>query len=228
MEQRGTYTKTSGDHTLRIVLTGLFAIAMAYIEAAVVVYLRELYYPDGFTLPLVEISPDMIGIEIIREAATLVMLVIVAALAGRKLWERFAFFLVLFGTWDIFYYVWLKVALGWPSSLLDWDVLFLIPVPWIGPVIAPVLVALCMIVIGLLIVRLFALGYDFHPTPVAWILALIGSAVILYSFMYDTAATLRPGLPKPYPYWLLLIGLAMYTAAWLHAYRASTRAGDPA
>ncbi len=217
-----TMTITPRTRTILIVVAA-FAIAMAYVEAAVVVYLRDLYYPDGFSLPLRDMPGRMITIELIRELATFVMLATVAFLAGRKRWERFGWFVIAFGIWDIFYYVWLKATLGWPQSLFDWDILFLVPLPWIGPVIAPVLISICMIVIGFLIARAVSLGHEFHATRFAWLLAVLGTVAILISFMYDTGATLRQQLPHPYPYWLLAIGLALYLWGFLKAWNASIR-----
>ncbi len=197
----------------------IFAIAMAYFESAVVVYLRELYYPEGFSFPLKILDNQILIIELFRELATVIMLVAVSAICGRKCWERFGYFIILFGIWDIFYYVFLKITLGWPSSLFEWDVLFLIPYPWIGPVIAPSLVALLMIIIGISITNLFNKGYNFKPTLITWLLAIIATGMILYSFMYDTNATLRLEKPQPYLYWLLISGLTLYIVAYLHSYR---------
>jgi len=196
---------------------------MAFVEAAVVVYLRALYYPDGFSLPLRDMPTRMVTIELFRELATLIMLGAVAWLAGKKRWERFGWFIITFGFWDIFYYVGLKAALDWPATLFDWDILFLIPLPWIGPVIAPVLVSICMIVIGFLIVRLIASGIEFRPTRLSWVAAVVGTFVILISFMYDTDATLAQKMPHPYPYWLLAIGLALYIEGFRRAWQASVR-----
>ncbi|MDH4158107.1 MAG: hypothetical protein OEW00_12615 [candidate division Zixibacteria bacterium] len=204
----------------------LFAIAMAYFEAAVVVYLRQLYYPDGFSFPLRIAPTKIIVIELIRELSTLVILVAVAAVAAKRFWERFGYFVMIFGVWDIFFYVWLKATTNWPSSLLEWDVLFLLPVPWIGPVIAPVLVALMMAVAGFLIIRLFALGYTFRPTSLGWLLAILGTAAILYSFMRDTDAGLRGQMPQPYLYYMLIIGLMLYIAGFIHCYRRSRGGGS--
>src|SRR4029077_16671933 len=94
----------------------IYAIAMAYVESAVVVYLRALYYPQGFAFPLAPLPPDIVAIEIGREAATLVILLGGAMLAGRERWERSLAFCVSFGVWDLFYYVWLWLLLGWPPS----------------------------------------------------------------------------------------------------------------
>lgn len=201
----------------------IFAISMAYFEAAVVVYLRELYYPEGFAFPL-KIAPNhLIIIELFRELATMMMLVMVAAIIGRRLWERFGYFILLFGIWDIFFYIWLKATIGWPSSLFEWDILFLIPLPWIGPVIAPVAVSVVMVVIGISLTRLYAKGLVYKPSFITWLLAIIGTAMILYSFMYDLDATLRFQMPKPYHYWLLISGLTIYAVAYLHSYRRVRR-----
>ena len=203
----------------------LFAIAMAYFEAAVVVYLRQLYYPEGFSFPLRIAPTNIIIIELIREVSTLVMLVAVAAVAARRFWERFGYFVMMFGVWDIFFYVWLKATINWPSSLVEWDVLFLLPIPWIGPVIAPVLVALMMAIAGFLIIRSFAQGHTFRPTPLGWLLAITGTAAILYSFMRDTGAGFHEQMPQPYLYYLLAIGLVLYIAGFVHCYRRSRGSG---
>jgi len=128
-----------------------FAIAMAFVESAVVVYLRELYYPEGFNFPLVLLPGRIALTEFLREIATLIMLLGIGFLAGRNFRQRFAWFIYSFAIWDIFYYVFLKLILDWPSSWLTWDILFLIPVIWTGPVLAPVLVSLTMIILSSII-----------------------------------------------------------------------------
>ncbi|MBI4681783.1 MAG: hypothetical protein HY757_01580 [Nitrospirae bacterium] len=196
----------------------LFAIAMAYVESAVVVYLRAIFHPEGFAFPLKAFNDYKIKVEVFREAATMIMLLTVAHLAGKKFWERFAYFMLSFGVWDIFYYVWLKVLLDWPASLFDWDVLFLIPLPWIGPVIAPLSIAILMIIFSILMARKFHKGSDFRPAPISYVLALAGMIIVLYSFMYDIAATLHGQMPKPYRYELLIIGDVLFVAAFWIAY----------
>jgi hypothetical protein len=208
-----------GDSLVRKVLwLTVFAIAMAFVESAVVVYLREIYYPGGFRFPLKLMADKMIVVELLRELSTLLMLTSIAALAGRKFWERFAHFLLLFGIWDIFYYIWLKVLIDWPSSLLEWDILFLIPIPWIGPVIAPVSVALLMILCGAFITYSIAKGNSFKPGSTSYILAFAGAAMILYSFMRDTGASLYQRLPGPYRYEFLILGDVLFAAAFAVSY----------
>jgi len=201
----------------------VFSISMAFVEAAVVVYLRAIFYPEGFAFPLKPITDSLIVVELAREFATVLMLFSIAALAGKRLWERFAYFLFCFGVWDIFYYVWLKVLLDWPSSIFEWDILFLIPMPWIGPVIAPVSLSLLMIIFGFFIIYSFYKECDFKPTLLSRILTLVGTAFILFSFMRDTDATLHQQLPQPYLYEFLLIGAFLYVAAFMISYLKTLR-----
>jgi len=164
-----------------------FSIAMGFVETAVVIYLRELYYPlpDGFKFPLVPIPPNIAVVEFLREAATIIMLAGVGILAGRNKTEKFAFFIYCFAVWDIFYYVFLKIFLNWPESFFTWDVLFLIPVPWVGPVLAPVFVSLVMILLAGIIVFFEERNVN---TKFLWketVPITFGCFIIIFSFMMD-------------------------------------------
>ncbi|GAB4542736.1 MAG: hypothetical protein Fur0020_12150 [Thermodesulfovibrionia bacterium] len=205
--------------TKRIIWLIVFGIAMGYLESAVVVYLRAIYYPDGFGFPLRPITDYKIVVEVFREVSTIFMLLAVAMLGGRNGWERFAHFILSFGVWDIVYYIGLKITINWPLSIFDWDILFLIPIPWIGPVIAPVSVSILFIIGGILISYLINKGYEFKATIHSYILALIGSAIILYSFMHDIGATLYQQPPKPYHYEFLITGESLFVVAFIHSLR---------
>lgn len=196
---------------------------MAYVESAVVVYLRAIFHPEGFKLPLKTITDSKIFVEVAREAATIFMLLSIAFIAGSRCWERFAYFIMAFGIWDIFYYVWLKVLLDWPSSIFAWDILFLIPLPWIGPVIAPLSVSFLMIIFGFIILHSIEKGDDFKPTVTAHILGLTGIFMILYSFMYDLPATLHNEMPRPYRYGLLIAGNVLLIISFIISYVKSVR-----
>jgi hypothetical protein len=196
----------------------LFGITMGYFEAAVVVYLRAIYYPEGFALPLKPLTDYKIAVEVGREAASIFMLISAACLAGKKFWERFAYFMLSFGIWDILYYIWLKVLLDWPSSVWEWDVLFLIPLPWIGPVIAPVSIAVLMIVCSIMLISVIQKGGDFRPARLGYILGICGTLFVLYSFMYDLNATLHQAMPKPYRYEMLIAGYICFAAAFSISY----------
>jgi hypothetical protein len=165
----------------------VFAIAMALLEAAVVTYLRTFldrvdpYQPSPLPLP-----GGLIRIEIAREMATVIMLGSTAWLAGRNWRARFGYFLIAFGVWDIFYYVFLAPMSGWPRSLLDWDVLFLIPLPWWGPVLAPTLIAALMVIGGTMITQFGKGVAALWPGPVWWVISFGGALLALYVFMADS------------------------------------------
>lgn len=168
-----------------LIWISLFAIAMGFLETSVVVYLRELYYPDGFKFPLVIIPNKIAVVEFWREIATIVMLVGAGIIAGKTRLSRFAYFIIAFAIWDIFYYVFLYVLLQWPESLFTWDILFLVPVPWTGPVLAPCLVSLGMILFGMIIIYFSERQIKIHIKKISWAILLSGVAIILISFMWD-------------------------------------------
>ncbi len=113
----------------RYVWLCLLGLALGWFEGAVVVYLRELYYPDGFRFPVIIMPAWLVGVELVREAASLLLLAAGARLAGRDFLERFGAFMTLFGIWDLVYYCVLKLVLDWRESFATWDLLF----PVAGP-----------------------------------------------------------------------------------------------
>ena len=179
----------------RWVLVVAFAVGMAWVEAATVYYLRVLVdrivpYQEN-PLP---IQGTLGEVELVREAATLLMLLTVGMLAGRTWHTRLGYTAIAFGVWDSLYYVFLRVMCGWPTSLLDWDILFLLPLPWWGPVLAPVSIALLMIVWG----TLASQSADPRPatsvTRALWGLCGVGIMLALYVFMADALRTVHQGL----------------------------------
>ncbi|HPB34523.1 MAG TPA: hypothetical protein PLW61_07150, partial [Caldisericia bacterium] len=167
------------------IILAIFGIAMGFLEAIVVVYLREIYYPQGFEFPLNTFSPEMLSIEWIREISTIIMLITIGIIAGKNFLQKLSFFLYTFAIWDIFYYVALKLFLNWPPSLLTWDILFLIPVPWIGPVLAPIICSLTMILLGGSIVFLQEKGYIVKMKTSDWVLLFLGAFIIFCTFIWN-------------------------------------------
>ena len=181
----------------------MFAGAFALVEAAVVAYLRKLLMSDGGYFPLKEIPVHILKIELSREAATMVVLVIVGILSATTPLGRFGAFMFVFGAWDILYYGWLAFFEGWPQSLLDWDLLFLIPVPWIAPVLAPVLVSM-----GLLGCGGWLLIHEDETDKIGmslrdWGVELAAAMMILFSFMNND----RSSPPENYPWFIFFAGL---------------------
>ena len=168
-----------------LLLVALFAIAMGYLESAVVIYIRAIYYPEGFAFPMKIISQPLMITEFWREVATIIMLLGIALIAGKTALARFAYFIYAFAIWDIFYYVFLYLLIGWPQSLLTWDVLFFIPTTWIGPVVAPVINSFTMIGLALVILLV-------HPSKsllklgwFVWTLLIEGSIIIIISYTHE-------------------------------------------
>ena len=146
------------------VLIWLFGISFGFMEAVIVIYLRKLFYANGFHFPLNNFIPKSVyHMEFIRELGTLFILFSVSFSIVKKFKDKFAYFFILFGIWDIFYYIFLKLLIDWPISLKDWDILFLIPLSWFGPVWAPILISLIFILLGYLIIsHPFDIGKGFY------------------------------------------------------------------
>lgn len=191
----------------RLCIVVIFSIAFAYIEAAVVVYLRRIFHPAGFTFPLTSFpsgahSEQLLLIEIGRETATLAIIFTSSWLFGRSLQQRFAFFLTIFAVWDIFFYVWLKVLLNWPASPTDWDILFLIPITWAGPVWAPVLVALTLLLFSMVMLYCCSCAMPIKPARMDWLGFILAGLVVVISFCIAGRHITEPDF-KSYFHWPL-------------------------
>jgi hypothetical protein len=220
----------------RWLLVVVFAIGMAWVEAASVYYLRAMVdriepYQEN-PLPL---HAGLGPVELVREGATLVMLFTLGVLAGRSRLTRLGYTAVAFGVWDIGYYVFLRVISDWPKSLFDWDILFLLPLPWWGPVLAPICIASLMIVWGTLATQFS----DRIPvTPLTWTLwglNGIGSALALYVFMADSLLVVHQGLdvlsqvrPTSFDWSVFCLALALMAAPVAHTgWRVGLRRQTP-
>jgi hypothetical protein len=206
----------------------IFATGFAWVESAVVIYLREIYFDGSFSFPIVviwnegkHVLDDLMRIEIGREAATLIMLAAVGCAAGRNRMQRFSFFMIAFGIWDIFYYVWLKVLINWPESLMTWDLLFFIPLPWVGPVITPVLIALAMTIAGSIIIFYDEKGYGIRFRWYDWVIILGCGALLIAAFCWDWKNIMRipdgierSGIPNPF-FWGLYFPALIFSFIYL-------------
>ena len=215
----------NGTPTLRsrIVWLIVFSVAMGFLETAVVVYLRLLYYPEGFDFPLVVMSPAVGIVEILREAATVIMLLGVGVLTGVNARQRFAFFILSFAIWDLFYYIFLKMFLDWPESLFTWDILFLIPAPWVGPVLSPIIICITMVALTTIILLNEKQHTPKYLTWQHWTLLIAGSLVVIASWMRDYIAysgrisdspekaleVLASYVPQQFNWWMFAVGEAL-------------------
>jgi hypothetical protein len=200
----------------------LFGIAFGYVEASVVVYLRTIGEPLRVAagLPLQELFPllrlnqlkpatiSMVRIELAREAATLLMIWAVSWTSR----SRLGAFVLAFGVWDLTFYIWLRVLIGWPPTLLTWDVLFLLPVPWAAPVLAPAIVAATMTAFG---IRLLWREPRRTPSLLPTFLLAGGAVVLLISFLWDWRSWLAGGTPQAFPWVIFAAGEALTIAGFL-------------
>jgi hypothetical protein len=204
----------------RWLLVVTFAIGMAWVEAATVYDLRLLVdRVNPYQADPLPIGGILGHVELVREAATLLMLLTLGALAGRTGRSRLAYSAVAFGVWDIFYYVFLRVISGWPASLFDWDVLFLLPVPWWGPVLAPTCISVLLIVWGTLASGRATNRGSSPMASTLWRCNAAGVALVLYMFMADALRALPEGieamrsvLPHSFNWPLFGVGLALMAA----------------
>jgi hypothetical protein len=190
---------------------------MAWVESAAVLYLRTIthrldpYQPNPLTGP-----HELVWAELVRELATMIMLATVGWLAGRNFRTRFGYGLIAFGVWDICYYLFLIPLTGWPRSWLDWDVLFLIPLPWWGPVLAPTLIAALMVLFGTLVTQGTGEGDRPWPGWASHVACAIGIVLALYVFMADAIriagqgeTALREMLPTRFNWPLYVVALVL-------------------
>ena len=244
MSQKNEILTLNNSKTMKPILKtvlwlSIFAVAMGFLETAVVVYIRELYYPTGFKFPVVSIKDVIIITELGRELATLIMIIAIAVIAGKNFAQRFVFFLYVFAVWDIFYYVFLKLLLNWPSALTDWDVLFLIPVPWVGPVIAPCIISLVMIAYTAMVVYLSVKEIKVVFRRYDWLVLISASIILIASFTehyfrivtiegvlkdsVNMMENIRDFIPKSFNWLLFIIGISMLLAELFVILRRSVK-----
>ena len=233
--------RVPASHFKRTVLALLiFGTAFGYLEAAVVTYLRALHEPARQQFypgrPPAELFPlltldqlrtggteqqSLLIAEIGREAATIIMLAAIALAVARDAGEWAAAFVFTFGVWDIVFYASLKLLLDWPASLFTWDILFLIPVPWAGPVLAPVLVSVAMIAAA--VFHLWAQAND-RPVRMGtthWCGILLGALVIIVAFAMDYRHIMAGGVPREFNWGVFVIGIGGSVGSYFRAARQS-------
>lgn len=209
----------------RFCIVVVFGVAFAYIEAAVVVYLREIFHSDGFTFPLrdfpISENWNLLLTEIGREGATIVLILTGCWLMGGNLQQRFAYFLTIFAVWDIFYYIWLKMLINWPESIMDWDILFLIPIIWASPVLAPVLVSLTLLVFAIMLLYRCRCGAPLKVSLTDWIGFFLAGLVVVVSFWIAGLHITSPEFQSHFHWALFALGNIGAIALFLRCFLKS-------
>jgi hypothetical protein len=211
----------------------VLALAFGVIEGSVAVYLREIYVRDAaiavssripsLEVTLVSLPDPLVMLEMVREACTIALLAALGWLSGRRFADRAGAFLLAFGIWDLTYYALLRVVLGWPTTVGAWDVLFLIPTPWVAPVWAPATVAVVFVVAG---------SYLFWTPDAERRYSVLDAAILiaatlltLASFLVETQAAIVHRVPARYATWLFWPGVAAGTLWFVHVERRRTQPG---
>ncbi len=200
----------------KILWLTIWGLAFGFIEAAVVIYLRKIYYPEGFGFPAVFAYTDISVVELIREFMTLIIMWAVAEVSYRSLQAKLAVFMILFGIWDVFYYAVLKFFTKWPENFTTWDILFLLPSPWVGPVWAPILVALSLAVAGVVLLKKHEAGKKLQLDGKFWLFEAVMGLLIITSFLIPGQVVVRNAIPTMYPWYLFLLGYLLGFGVFLY------------
>jgi hypothetical protein len=216
----------------------LFGFAFGYVEASVVVYLRKVYDPvrqkihpgkpaaDLFPLitadQLKRAGPEyerLLATELGREFATLLMLGAAALAIAGNFRQWLAGFVLAFGVWDLVFYFFLKVILNWPESFQTWDILFLLPLPWVGPVLSPCIVAATMIWGGIVLLKRELGGPGLPIGGRHWAGIVTGGVILMVAFMWDWRNTTAGHPPNPFNWPLFAVGELVSAGSFLYSAR---------
>jgi len=187
----------------------LFAISFAFVIGVTVYYFRLHFYAPQFSFPInwKEGLPfyTLFG----RQLASLMVIFLLAWLSGKNLKQKIAAFLYVFGVWDIFYYLSLYIICRWPNSFLTNDLLFVIPLPWTGPVLAPMVVSLVLISLGVTLFFLDKKSMQLNSPFILWVFEIVSGGFIVLSFLWNFQAVYQGEVPTPFPWFLFISGLIL-------------------
>ena len=193
---------------ITLLLLFLFGTAFGYIEGAAAHYLRMHYYPEGFTFHLKAIENHVLIIEMGREISTLIVIFVIAWFSA-SYWNRRLFnFLMIFGIWDIVYYLALFLFEAWPESVFNWDILFLVPVPWFAPVIAPVTISLLWIATNIVLYIVYSNSSIKIGVPAIIIFIL---SILLWQITFVCYRSYTH-FPEQYNWFLFITGCFFWSA----------------
>jgi len=232
----GTLNLKMENRERRAVYASLWVLALAFgwIEASVVVYLRELYVREvslagpnawaGLQITLVSLPSHLVAVEMAREACTMLLLGAVAWLAGRRRADRAGAFLLSFGIWDLTYYGVLKLVVGWPDTVSAWDILFLIPLPWVAPVWAPVTVATIFVAVGSYLFWTAERERRYRWPDIG--VLVVSALLTIAAFLVESRAAIDHRVPEQFPVWLFGAGVVLGMVWFLRVERGVPRKSD--
>jgi hypothetical protein len=226
-----------------VVIPVLFGIVFGYLEAATVVYIRLVYEPIHQRLFPEREADDLFplfsfeqwaregpaclqtpALEVGRELGTVAAVALVALAVGQSYRQWAASFFLALGVWVWSYYGWLKVMVGWPHSLSDWDLIFAAPLPWVGPVGAALTVGATMVVTSGCFVWKEVAGQPLKAGRWGWLALGGGSLTLTGAFWWDYRNVLASQYPQPFNWILLVAGLSLVLLGMVMAWLRSTNA----
>lgn len=190
----------------KLLILTIYSTSLAFAVASSIYFLRLHYYPTGFQFPIDPISGTPLLVEYFRETSSLILIFIASYLIGKNFREKFASFMFIFGVWDIFYYVWLYFLLDWPPSILTWDLLYVIPVLWVGPVLAPLIVCVVLISSALIIFYFENKNIRLKFTKFMWIIEIMSGLGVILSFVWNYKKAFSASVLN-FPWWLFIASL---------------------
>lgn len=224
------------DKERRTAYGGLWALALAFgwIEASVVVYLREISvreaalhattYLANLPIAMTTLPAGLVALEIAREACTIVLLTAVGWLAGRRPADRIGAFIAAFGVWDLTYYAVLRAVSGWPESISTWDILFLIPAPWVAPVWAPITVAGLFVLGGSYLYWTAGFERRYQWTDLG--VLLTSACLTIAAFLVGSSAIVDRRVPEHFPAWLFWSGVVLGVAWFVRVERRAVQRSE--
>jgi hypothetical protein len=179
--------------------------------------LREIYtqalslqgatYRSNLEVTLVSLPERLVTLEMAREACTIILLGAVGWLAGRRPADRAGAFLLAFGIWDLAYYGVLRLVASWPDSLTTWDILFLIPLPWVAPVWAPITIAALFVLAGSYLFWTPERERQYRPTDIG--VLTLSAALTIAAFLFESSSAVDHRVPERFPLWLFCAAVAL-------------------
>jgi len=164
------------------------------------------------------------AVEMAREACTMLLLGAVAWLAGRRGADRAGAFLLSFGIWDLTYYGVLKLVVGWPDTVSAWDILFLIPLPWVAPVWAPVTVATIFVAVGSYLFWTAERERRYRWSDIG--VLVVSATLTIAAFLVESRAAIDHRMPEQFPVWLFVAGVVLGTVWFLRVEHGVARKSD--
>jgi hypothetical protein len=106
-------------------------------------------------------------------------------------------------------YAGLRLVSGWPEALGTWDILFLIPSPWVAPIWAPITITIASLFMigGTYLYWTADRARRYRPADIGVLLAAAG--LTLAALLAGSNAVIDHRLPDHFPLWVFWSGVIL-------------------